>query len=68
MKDIKQLRKSSGKVAENYTDEELVKIEGTMTILADIMIDRYLSMSKEERKKFTEKIKAENKQKENVIS
>lgn len=58
--DIQKIRQSFGKVADKYTDKELLDIEGRMRILANALIDRVLEMAPEKRKELDKKIK-ENK-------
>lgn len=58
--DIQKIRQSFGKVAEKYSDKELLDIESRMRTLANALIDRILEMTPEERKELDKKIK-ENK-------
>lgn len=51
------IRQSFGKVADKYTDEELLNIENKMRVLANVLIDRVLEMTPEERKGIEKKIK-----------
>jgi hypothetical protein len=55
--DIKKARELIGKTNTQYTDEQVQEINDTMQTLADILIDEFLKMSPEERKKFAKKKK-----------
>lgn len=54
--DIQKIRQSFGKVADKYTDEELLDVESRMKTLANMLIGRVLEMTPEERKKLEKKI------------
>lgn len=55
--DIKKARELIGKTNTQYTDEQIQEMTDTMQTLADIIIDEFLKMSPEERKKFAKKKK-----------
>lgn len=62
--DIQKVRQSFGKVADKYTDEELLSIENKMRVLANVLIDRVLEMKPEERQEIEKKIKNKHYEKE----
>ncbi len=59
--DVAAIRKTLGKRAEKLTDEQVMDIEGRLRILANLVIDRVLEMTPEERKALDKKIKEEKK-------
>lgn len=59
--DIKKARELIGKTNTQYTDEQVQEINDTMQTLADILIDEFLKMSPEERKKYEKPLKNKNK-------
>ena len=50
--DIKKARELIGETNTQYTDEQVQEMTDTMETLADIIIDEFLKMPPEERKKF----------------
>lgn len=50
--DIHKARELIGETNIEYTDEQIQEMTSTMETLADIIIDEFLKMSPEERKKF----------------
>ena len=50
--DVKKARKLLGKAGKDMTDEEIIDCENRMTMLADLIIDRFLELTPEERKKY----------------
>jgi len=54
---IKKARNLLGKQSSKYSDEEVGETIETMTMLANIIIDKYLEMTPEERKKWHEEHK-----------
>ena len=53
--DVKKSRKLLGKAGKDLSDEEVVDCENRMRMLADLIIDRFLEMTPEERAKFAKK-------------
>jgi len=49
---IKEVRKILGDEATNMTDEQVQELIDSITALADIVIDHYLSLPPEERAKY----------------
>jgi hypothetical protein len=55
--DIKKARELIGETNTKYNDEQILQINDSLTTLADIIIDKFLKMTPEERKKFSKPIK-----------
>ena len=53
--DIKEMRRILGKESKNYTDEQLVKMEETMRVVANLAIDQFMKLTPEEKKKYEKK-------------
>lgn len=53
--DVKKARKLLGKAGKNLSDEEIIDCENRMRVLANIIIDRFLELTPEERAKFAKK-------------
>jgi len=57
--DVKRARKLLGKAGKNLTDEQIEREISTAEFLANIVIDKFLKLSPEERAKFAKnKVKA----------
>lgn len=52
---IKRSKKLLGKAGKNLSDEEIIDCENKMRVLANIIIDKFLTMTPEERAKFAKK-------------
>jgi hypothetical protein len=59
MTDIKRARELLGKMGEKMTDEQIIAVENQLRVLANIVIDKVLAMTPEERKALDDKIKKE---------
>jgi hypothetical protein len=59
MTDIKRARELLGKKGEKMTDEQIIAVENQLRVLANIVIDKVLAMTPEERKALDDKIKKE---------
>ena len=59
MVDIRRARELLGKKGEKMSDEEIIKVENQLRVLADIVIDKVIAMTPEERKALDKKIKKE---------
>lgn len=46
------MRKILGKESKKYTDEQLVKMEETLRVIANLAIDQFMKLTPEERKKY----------------
>lgn len=57
--DVADIRKALGKTAEKMTDEQVIDAEQRMRTLANVILDRVLEMTPEERKALNKKIKEE---------
>lgn len=53
-KKITKARKILGKSADELSDEQINELHDTATLFADLIIDMYLEMTPEERKKWHE--------------
>lgn len=54
---IQKVRSSLGKEVNKYTNEELMYVDNRMRVLANLVIDRVLKMTPQERKELNKKIK-----------
>lgn len=54
---ILKIRKSLGKVAENLSDDEVLRLDTKMEVFANLILDKILSLTPEERKILNEKIR-----------
>lgn len=59
MIDIDQARKTLGKKSENMTDEQVQQVINSLTRLAELVVDRVVSMTPHERKVLDEKMRME---------
>ena len=57
--DIKKARELLGKKGEKMTDEEIMDVESRLKILANIIIDKVIAMTPQERKALDKKLKKE---------
>ncbi|MFA6184744.1 MAG: hypothetical protein WCT51_04680 [Candidatus Shapirobacteria bacterium] len=57
---ILKIRKSLGKIAENLSDDEVLKLDTKMEIFANLILDKILSLTPEERKILNDKIRKGN--------
>lgn len=51
--DIQKARELIGETNTKYTDEQILQINDSLATLADIIIDRFLKLTPEERKKYS---------------
>ena len=54
---VAEARKIMGKKADKYSDEQIVEMVGTLTVLSDLAIDSWLEMTPGARKKWMKKHK-----------
>ena len=54
---VEEARKVMGKEASKYTDNQMVEMVNTLTVLADIAIDSWLAKTPKERKVWAKKHK-----------
>ncbi|MCR4324924.1 MAG: hypothetical protein NUV69_04540 [Candidatus Curtissbacteria bacterium] len=52
---VPEARKMMGKEASKYSDEQVVEMVGTLTVLADLAIDSWLAKTPNERKDWIKK-------------
>lgn len=55
--DIQKARELIGETNTKYNDEQIIQMVDTLETLSDIIIDKFLKMTPEERKKFSKPIK-----------
>ncbi len=55
--DIQKARELIGETNTKYSDEQIIQMVDTLETLSDIIIDKFLKMTPEERKKFSKPIK-----------
>lgn len=54
---ISKTRKFLGKIAENLSDDEVLKLDIKMEVFANLILDKILSLTSEERKALNERIR-----------
>lgn len=52
---LEEAKKTLGDTAKDMSDEEIIKVVESLTKFANILIDMFLDMTPEERKKFSKK-------------